>query len=222
LLWQNNSGRNVKIAKRQQSIAELGALYGSRKREIRTRLTEFRRVPPSDYFYELVYCILTPQSSARNAATVVQLLRDYNFERREIDPTPVLRQKESYIRFHGTKAKRLQEIRKEFPTILQQLTDGSPSEKQRRWLVENVKGLGYKEASHFLRNIGHRNLAILDRHILKNLLRFGVIDVLPKNLTPKMYLEIENRFRLFAEKVGIPVDELDLLFWSMETGEVLK
>ena len=89
------------------------------------------------------------------------------------------------------------------------------------YLVKNVKGLGLKEASHFLRNTGHENLAILDRHILKNLAKLNIIE-LPKTLTPKIYFEIENKFQNFSKEVNIPMDELDLLFWSMETGEIFK
>ena len=76
--------------------------------------------------------------------------------------------------------------------------------------------------SHFLRNTGHENLAILDRHILKNLIKLNVIKEIPKTLTPKAYLDIEERFKRFSDKAGIGMDELDLLFWSMETGEVFK
>ena len=86
-----------------------------------------------------------------------------------------------------------------------------------------MKGLGYKEASHFLRNIGvGLDLAILDRHIIKNLKRYGVIEEVPKSLTPKKYLEIEEKMKEFARRIDIPMPELDLLFWSMETGEVFK
>jgi N-glycosylase/DNA lyase len=93
----------------------------------------------------------------------------------------------------------------------------------REWLVKNVKGLGYKEATHFLRNVGRSNgLAILDRHILRNLKRYGAIRAIPKTLSKKEYFRIERRFREFADAVGIPIDELDLLFWSMETGEIRK
>ncbi|MEM7816211.1 MAG: DNA lyase, partial [Candidatus Aenigmatarchaeota archaeon] len=99
---------------------------------------------------------------------------------------------------------------------------GTPFE-MREWLVSNIKGLGYKEASHFLRNIGlGKDIAILDRHILKNLKRQGVIREIPKTLTPKKYKEIEEKMRSFSKKVRIPMDELDLLFWSEETGEVFK
>ncbi|HXX65011.1 MAG TPA: DNA lyase, partial [Bacteroidota bacterium] len=89
-------------------------------------------------------------------------------------------------------------------------------------LVANVDGLGWKEASHFLRNIGHRDLAILDRHILRNLRRYGVIGSLPKSLTAARYLKIERKFLQFARAIGLSIDELDLLFWSRETGAILK
>mgnify|MGYP001596399044 FL=1 len=95
--------------------------------------------------------------------------------------------------------------------------------KTREWLAENVKGIGYKEASHFLRNIGFgKNLAILDVHILKNLKNHGVIKKIPKSLTKREYLNIENKLREFCKKINIPMDELDLLFWSKETGFIFK
>jgi len=48
---------------------------------------------------------------------------------------------------------------------LKQLTTIDPFEA-REWLVNNAIGIGYKEASHFLRNTGVEKLAILDRHVL--------------------------------------------------------
>lgn len=83
--------------------------------------------------------------------------------------------------------------------------------------------MGYKEASHFLRNIGLADdLAILDRHILKNLKIFGIIEEIPKSLSKKKYLEIEEKMRNLANEVNIPLSHLDLLFWSKETGEIFK
>jgi len=93
----------------------------------------------------------------------------------------------------------------------------------REWLVKNIKGLGYKEASHFLRNIGFgENLAILDRHILKNLYRIGIIENIPSSLSKKIYLDIENRMRVFAKEINIPLEHLDFVLWYKETGEVFK
>lgn len=204
------------------SHEQLRVLYASQQGAIQARLKEFAAVPTSGYFYEMLYCLLTPQSSAVNAAKVIDQLRVLKFQEAPIDPEPILRQKECYIRFHKTKSKHLLAARDARTTILQHMSNGNSSSELREWLVKNVKGLGWKEASHVLRNIGHRNLAILDRHILKNLVRVGVLRQLPKSLTPKRYKLIENKFRKFSEQIGISMDELDLLFWSMETGEILK
>jgi N-glycosylase/DNA lyase len=89
----------------------------------------------------------------------------------------------------------------------------------RDWLVANVKGLGLKEASHFLRNIGMgKDLAILDRHILKNLVNFGVISKLSETLSKKKYLDIEKKMKEFSRDVKIPLAHLDLLLWYKEAG----
>jgi N-glycosylase/DNA lyase len=206
----------------KKALLQLHKLHGERREAIRKRLKDFSRVLPSQYFYELAYCILTPQSSAVNATKAVERLQANSFFEMPFDPEPILFQKDFYIRFHRTKARLLLRLRESFPDILHALSDSRPTIVLREWLVEHVYGFGYKEASHFLRNTGHRDLAILDRHILKNLKRFGAIRTIPKTLTRKRYLELENQFHRFANTVGIPLDELDLLFWSMETGEILK
>jgi N-glycosylase/DNA lyase len=201
---------------------ELKSLHHEQRNAIRKRLTEFSQVPRTEYFYELLYCLLTPQSSAVNADKAVRVLRTNNIFFEDIDPEPLLHQKEYYIRFHKTKAKHISAMKKQFPVIEHHLSNGSTGVEIREWLVSNVQGLGWKESSHFLRNIGYRNLAILDRHILRNLVRTGALRFLPKTLTTQKYLSIEKKFRTFSDSVGIPMDELDLLFWSMETGEILK
>jgi N-glycosylase/DNA lyase len=203
-------------------LQQLYQSYGERREAIQERLKDFSRVPASQYFYELAYCILTPQSSAVNAGKAVERLRARNFYGNPFDPEPILFQKDFYVRFHKTKARLLLQLREKYPQILRLLSDGRPTVLLREWLVEHVNGFGYKEASHFLRNIGHHDVAILDRHILKNMKRFGVVKTIPKTLTPKQYLKLERQFHRFADVVGIPLDDLDLLFWSLEAGEILK
>lgn len=203
-------------------VEELQQEFILRRPPIQQRIAEFADVQTGEYFYELVYCLLTPQSSAVNAGKVVEKLRARRFFERELEPAKFLFQKDSYIRFHNTKGRHLKEAKHRFPEILTVLCDGGSSTELRAWLVKNVKGLGWKEASHFLRNIGHRDLAILDRHILKNLKKHNVIRSLPQSLTQKRYLTIEQKFAVFSNSVGIAMDELDLLFWSRETGEILK
>ena len=103
-----------------------------------------------------------------------------------------------------------------------QKLNGMDAIKAREWLVKNIKGYGYKEASHFLRNIGKGfELAILDRHILKNLVEFNVIDGIPA-LTKKKYYEIEKKMKEFSERIGIPMAYLDFVLWYKQTGRIFK
>jgi N-glycosylase/DNA lyase len=205
-----------------RAVAQLFADFASRQEAIRDRLTEFSTVAREEYFFELVYCLLTPQSSAVNAGRTVDALRAAGFPMESSGIETILGQRDHYIRFHNTKAVRLREAWQQYPEILLTLSNGHTGPELREWLAGNVRGLGWKESSHFLRNIGYRNLAILDRHILRNLRDHGVLRTVPETMTARQYLQIEQHFRSFADWVGISLDELDLLFWSRETGMILK
>jgi N-glycosylase/DNA lyase len=96
--------------------------------------------------------------------------------------------------------------------------------ERRDWLAREprIKGLGYKESSHFLRNIGLKGYGILDKHVLRCLADLGVVDSPRPPSTRNAYLEKEEQLRRFARRARIDFDELDLVLWSMKTGEVLK
>ena len=96
--------------------------------------------------------------------------------------------------------------------------------ERRDWLAQEqrIKGLGYKEASHFLRNIGLKGYGILDKHVLRCLADLGVVHSSKPPTTRTTYLELEEKLRRFARDIRIDFDELDLVLWSMKTGEVLK
>lgn len=209
--------------KQYKHIDDLRKAHESKKRAIRRRLREFKQVPVEQYFYELVYCLMTPQSSAVNAAKAQAKFEALYFKNADCDPEVLLSDKRHYIRFHKTKAKWIVEMKKKFPEIEACILSRKSAVEKRIWLVENVLGFSFKEATHFLRNIGKNDgLAILDRHIIRNLHYHGVIRSVPKTITKKAYLTIEKKFQQFAADVGIPTDELDLVFWSNETGEILK
>ncbi len=201
------------------------SVYKERRSEILERLQEFRHVDPDRYFYELAYCLLTPQSSARNVSLAVEQLISKNFAKIDFDAAPVLRSRQHYVRFHNAKSEYLRSMKRVYPKIQALLLQKEPrsASEIRSWLVEHIKGLGMKEATHFLRNIGRNDgLTILDRHIMRELQKLGVIRRIPKSLTRKNYLALENEFIRFSAEIGISVDELDLLFWSLGTGEILK
>ena len=96
------------------------------------------------------------------------------------------------------------------------------SKEKREFLVKNIKGLGYKEASHFLRNTGSFDLAILDRHVLNLLVENGFLKEKPKTLGKKQYLEIEEILGKMSKKLKMTQAELDLYLWYMKTGKILK
>jgi N-glycosylase/DNA lyase len=208
---------------------ELLRIYSQRKDEIKKRLEEFNSIfEESDerIFTELAFCLCTPQSKATSCWNAIISLANKNLLREgsEEQIKPFL----NTVRFGEKKAGYIINARNFFTKdsklqIKEKMKSFSNSQEARNWLVENVKGLGMKEASHFLRNIGIGNdLAILDSHILKNLEKYGVIKEIPKNLTAKKYLEIEAGMKKFSVFIGINFDELDLLLWSKETGMVFK
>ena len=169
-------------------------------------------------FEELAFCLLTPQSKARAADQSIKLLKEHNLL---LNGTPEqLEPHLKRIRFHITKAKRIVEAREKFQDFDFEFDN---IEELRHKIVQTFKGLGYKEASHYLRNIGHgRDLAILDRHILKNLVNMDLIDEIPKTLTPKRYFEIENTMKNFCKNNKMNMGHIDLILWSTETGEMFK
>lgn len=202
---------------------ELRAEHAAHGEAIRRRLAEFRAVPEERWFYEMCFCLLTPQSSAAQCALVSEELERRAFRETGFDPTSLLRSHEGgYVRFHNTKAQRLLAARTQWFDTFGRLRGDLPDRHLRNVLADTVGGLGYKEASHFLRNIGRTDLAIVDRHIIRNLLRLGVLHEWPKSISRRRYMEIEALFEDLARSVAIPMDELDLLLWRRETGFLLK
>jgi N-glycosylase/DNA lyase len=204
--------------------------YNKRRKEIRERLLEFREVwkePEERIFEELAFCFCTPQSKARSCFSAVDYLAKSGILLKG-DRKAISQHLKGNMRFHNNKSRYIVEARELFSDrqgrlrIKERLHHHDPL-VMREWLVRNVKGLGYKEAGHFLRNIGFGdNIAILDRHILKNMVRYGIIREVPSSMTRKKYLELEDKLRKFSKKSGIPMAELDLLFWFQETGEIFK
>lgn len=201
--------------------------YGKRKREIKSRIREFKSIGRSGadaVFKELCFCLMTANA---NALECDQAIRDIMRKRllwkgRRTDIAGCIKGR---VRFHNKKARFLIGARSVFRDhALHDRIRTDDVIALRQWLVENINGLGYKEASHFLRNVGlGKDIAILDRHILKNLKKYGVIRRIPSSVgARRVYMAIEDKMRRFSGKVRIPFEHLDLLFWSIETGFVFR
>ncbi len=189
---------------------------------IRRRMREFEEVGKGsneEIFKELAFCLLTANYSAEGGIRIQRSLDDglIHLPRDELEK----RLRELGHRFPRARAEYIVEARKLIPHLREILKNFRDERALREWLVRNVRGLGYKEASHFLRNIGYRNVAIIDYHIVDVLVRHGIVER-PRSLTRRRYVEIERILEKIAEATGLSLGELDLYLWYMETGKVLK
>jgi N-glycosylase/DNA lyase len=214
------------------TIDDVRATHSARRKEIESRLAEFRDVwqkgTDARLWEELVYCIFTAGASARMGLRSVEAIRPLLFEGSREEMTQAL----VAARAHRYPAARpgyivttRDYLREDCGMRLRErlLSFTDPLER-RDWLARErrIKGLGYKEASHFLRNIGFSGYAILDKHILRSLCELGVADSAQPPATRARYLKTEEQLRAFARDVQVDFDELDLVLWSMKTGEILK
>ncbi len=221
-----NLPRDAIILRKDSS--ELLLLYENTKIAIKKRLDEFRQLGERGnrkrIFDEMAFCLLTPQSKAKNAWNSILKMRErgvlYNGTSDEI------REYIKGVRFNKKKSEYIVNLRRIYFSgegFFKKIVKSKDLFELRNWLVKSVKGFGLKEASHFLRNIGRgKFFAILDRHILKNLFHYRIINEIPSSISEKKYYEYEKKMKEFSEMLGIPLEELDLLLWYKETGEVFK
>jgi N-glycosylase/DNA lyase len=209
---------------------EIKNIYNSKRQEIELRLNEFRKIwekgTKKEIFAELVFCILTPQANGKLCWSAVENMitkgvlftGDRSQIVKELSSARFIQKKSAYI--VEARKKFLCDNRVSLKSVISQIGNGY---KAREWLVQNVKGIGYKEGSHFLRNIGfEQNLAILDRHIVKNLRFVRVIKEIPGSLSRGRYFDIEKKMMEFSKAIQIPMSHLDLVMWYKETGEIFK
>jgi N-glycosylase/DNA lyase len=214
------------------TIENIRATRRARQGEIRARLAEFRDVwergSDERLWEELVYCIFTAGASARMGLRSIEAIRHLLIEGSREEMTEALVRAGAH-RYPAARPGYIVVTRDYLREdcglrLRERLTSFSDPLARRDWLARTrqIKGLGYKESSHFLRNVGFSGYAILDKHILRSLVELGVVESASPPPTRARYLETEERLRKFAREVRIDFDELDLVLWSMKTGEVLK
>ena len=181
--------------------------------------SSFKNSKIEDIFKELCFCIMTANCGALKCIEVSEKINDGFLTLDELELAKKLKQ--LGYRFPNVRARYIIEARQKIKELDELLKTEKDAKKIRAWLVKNIKGLGLKESSHFLRNIGFFDVAIIDFHIIDLLVRIGLIHK-PKSLTKAKYLEIEALLRELSEKVSLTLGELDLFLWYLETGKVLK
>jgi N-glycosylase/DNA lyase len=222
--------KSVRRDHQPATIEKIRATHRERRPQIRARLAEFREVwtrgSDARLWEELVYCIFTAGASARMGLRAIEAVRPLLLEGSHEEMSNALSGVHRYpVARPGYIVFTRDYLSEDCGMRLRERLEGFTDPLTRRdWLAREprIKGLGYKEASHFLRNVGLSGYAILDKHILRSLAEVGVIESAQPPTTRARYLGVEERLKGFARDVEIDFDELDLVLWSMKTGEILK
>jgi N-glycosylase/DNA lyase len=197
-------------------------LYESKKADIQKRLEELNKVkyePDERIFAELCFCLCTPQTKAASADRAIkELVSTGLLFSGTVDQIATVLEKAG-VRFNNNKARYIVAARQMFSrngqVRIKSMINTDDLWGLRNWIADNVMGLGMKEATHFLRNIGHGgDLAILDRHILAELHKYKVITNVPLVLSKNKYLHFERLMKEFAKSLNINMLALDMVFWS--------
>jgi len=189
---------------------------------INTRIKEFAAFKEKSIqiiFREMCFCIMTANCGAEKCIEIHDRMEDDFLILDRIQLAEKF--KRCGYRFPNIRSGYIIEA-KEYMTDLERILNHSNQDGSLRdWIVKHIKGLGYKEASHFLRNVGYENYAIIDFHIIDILVKYKLIKK-PKTLTKKKYIEFEYILKEMGEKLKLSLSELDLYLWYLETGKVLK
>lgn len=240
--------KHQKIPQLMDNIGKLRIEYQNKRDKINDRLQQFDKFfnEPYSWFYrdnelrllpvdakddyrlfeELSFCIFTANTSAEMGLRAVDAVRNVLINGTAADMT---RRLEGIYRFNNLRPEFIVHTRNHLKNTLnfelkKKIKSFQDKNELRNFFALNkdIKGLGYKEASHFLRNIGFKGYAILDKHIINSLHEFGILNTNDKPKNPKEYLGIEQKFIDFSKQVGIDMDELDLFLWSRKNGRILK
>jgi N-glycosylase/DNA lyase len=121
-------------------------------------------------------------------------------------------------RFPKVRAKQLAKARDEIEkrSLSERISDFADPKLLRKQLVKDIPGLGPKQASMFLRNVGKSfELAILDTHVLRFMDLKNLVSLKHKNIgTVKAYERTEKIVVNYADEKGYPVGYIDWAIWA--------
>jgi len=212
-----------------EKLEELRTLYSQRKDSIKAQLDEFKEVRDKGddrrIFEELSFCILTSAVGPKVGAKSLDAIRDVLLEGSEEDIEERLQGVHKYPEKAHYIVHTRNYLKNEYGLKMNDLINSLENPTERRdffALNKDIKGLGLTQASHFLRNIGINGYAILDRNVVRSLYDLGMLEAPKPPTTKKKYLEAEEKMKGFAQELGIEIEELDMLLWSMKTGHIPK
>lgn len=205
---------------------QLVTQYISNKKEINKKLTQFKQLQnkgDKEWTEELIFCIFAANSSASMGLKAVELVKPYLQAREKEKIQQALRGK---VRFYNIRAKYLLynlNIIDNLPNgFYNEITKLKGFHEKRLHIKHLFKGIGNKEASHLLRNLGYSGYAIIDKHILNTLQQLELTKTTISPKTYDEYIQIEELIKNLATELNINMDALDLVMWSNITGEIIK
>ncbi len=212
------------------TIEKIKKAHAERVDEIQKRLSEFDDIwksgSDSKLWEEMVFCFFTGGCSAKMGLNSIEAVRPLLMKGTHEELTQALLGKHRYPNARAGYIVASRDFLQEHcgMRLREKLSSFDDDLERRDWLVKEkgIKGLGYKEASHYLRNIGFKGYAILDKHVLRSMAELKIIDDPKPPNTRSRYLKYEQLLKKFADQLGIDFDEMDLVLWSMKTGEILK
>ncbi|MEM0127759.1 MAG: N-glycosylase [Thermoplasmatales archaeon] len=179
----------------------------------RKEFTDKGKSSTDEIFMELVFCTLTANTSAEMGLRCERAIRELGL----FDATSLKRELvRCGYRFPNTRSRFI-----EFNYNRRYLLKGMiESDARRDLLIETYMGIGMKEASHFLRNTGHFEYSILDKHIQRFLSAYYGVEINVKNR--KGYEEGERLFSDLSSLYSLEPGVMDLVVWYVMTGKILK
>jgi N-glycosylase/DNA lyase len=190
-----------------RKVRELaGSPVGERVERRAAGFREVGRAGEGRWFSELCFCLLTANFTAEGGVRI---------QKAEL----AARLKALGHRFPNARARYMVEARGVIGHLKDTVTGFGSGPEAREWLL-GVKGLGLKEASHFLRNVGFTDVAIIDRHILRLVFEHCLFGEC--RLNRDNYMAIERELAGLAAELGMDLARLDLYLWYLKTGSVLK
>lgn len=201
----------------EKTVKDLKSLLAEKVKGILSEFEKNKNLSKKDKFLELCFCILVANFSMEKTFEIWKKIGEKFLKLTKEELSQQLKQ--FGYRFYNKRAEYIVEARSKIE-LLEDILKLNDEFIIREKLVENFRGIGWKEASHFLRNLGYKNFAILDRHVLRTLRDLGVIDKIPKTLNKRIYLKIEDRLRKIANELKMNLAELDFYLFYISSGKI--
>ncbi len=205
--------------------------------EKKPQASSWERMTEDELWRELVACILGSRVRFEVAHSAVERLermrllcesrRSLHFDHYEQDVLEALsgecftqsglaKQRYPFFRSRANQIRRAAErLYTDHGTIRGFLGTACDVQETRRRLASEISGLGPKQASLFLRNIGYTShVAVLDVHVLTYMSWVGLSDLPLKSVSSvRKYETMEDAFIEHSYTLGYKPDRFDLAVW---------